>query len=83
MTNEWIGLTDDRLADVAQQGPHALVEAMRRLRVAIEQSSAKNEIYLRRMFWLNIILGVMTFALAIAAVPTLVQAIAVIKAWFS
>lgn len=83
MTNEWMGLTDDRLADVAQQGPHALVEAMRRLRVAIEQSCAKNDIYLRRMLWLNIILTAITFALAIAAVPTLVQAFTIIKAWFS
>ena len=55
---------------------------MRRLRVAIEQASAKNEIYLRQMFWLNITLAIMTFVLAIAAVSTVVQAIAVVTGWF-
>ena len=83
MENEWMGLSEDRLAAAAQQGPHAQVEAMRRLRVAIDQASAKNETYLRRMFWLNITLAIMTFALAIVAVSTVVQAIAVVKGWFS
>ena len=79
MANEWTELTDDRLAAIAQQGLQgqgAPVEAMRRLRVAIEQSSAKSDTYSRRMFWLNIILAVLTFVQAIAAIP-------VIKAWFS
>jgi len=80
--NEWIGLTDDRLATVAQHGPHAQIEAMRRLRVAIDRASAKNETYLRRMLVLNITLAIMTFALLITAVPTVVQAIVVIKGWF-
>jgi hypothetical protein len=83
MENEWTGLLEDRLAAAAQQGPHAQVEAMRRLRVAIDQASAKNEIYLRRMFWLNITLVIMTFVLAIVAVSTVVQAIAVVKGWLS
>ncbi len=81
--NEWIGLTDDRLATVAQQGPHAQIEAMRRLRTVIDRASAKNEMYLRRMLWLNITLAIMTFALTITAVSTVVQAIAVVKGWFA
>ena len=83
MANEWIGLTDERLANAAEQGPHAQIEAMRRLRVAIDRASAKNEAYLRRMFWLNITLAIMTLAMAIAAVPIIVQAIAIVKAWSS
>ncbi len=80
--NEWIGLTDDRLATVSQHGPHAQIEAMRRLRVAIDRASAKNETYLRRMLVLNITLAIMTFALLITAIPTVVEAIAVVKGWF-
>lgn len=81
--DEWMALSEERLATAAQQGPHAQVEAMRRLRVVIEQASAKTEVYLRRMFWLNITLATMTFALAIVAVSTFVQAIAVVKGWLS
>jgi hypothetical protein len=58
------------------QGQGAPVEAMRRLRVAIEQLSAKSDTYSRRMWWLTIILTVLTLVQAIAAIP-------VIKAWFS
>ena len=83
MQDEWMALSEDRLAAAAQQGPHAQVEAMRRLRVAIEQASVKNEIYLRRMFWLNITLAIMAFALVVAALPAVVQAIAVIEGWFT
>ncbi len=83
MENEWIGLTDDRLASAAEQGPHAQIEAMRRLRVAIDRASAQSEMYLRRMFWLNVTLTLMTLAMAIAAIPTIIQAIAVVKAWSS
>jgi hypothetical protein len=83
MQDEWMVLSEDRLAAAAQQGPHAQVEAMRRLRVAIEQASVKNETYLRRMFWLNITLAIMTFALAIATLPSIVQAIAIIKRGFT
>jgi hypothetical protein len=73
------GLTDDQLADIAQQGLQgqgAPVEAMRRLRVALEQLSGKSDTYSRRMWWLTIILTVLTLVQAIAAIP-------VIKAWFS
>ncbi len=80
--NEWMALSEESLAAAAQQGP-AQVEAMRRLRVAIDQASAKTESYLRRMFWLNITLVVMTFALAIVAVSTFVQAVAIVRGWLS
>jgi hypothetical protein len=77
MTNEWSELTDEKLARIAQeglQGQGAPVEAMRRLRVAIEQSSAKSDVYSRRMFWLTVILTLLTVVQVIAAVP-------IIKAW--
>ena len=77
MSNEWPELSDDKLAKIAQeglQGQGAPVEAMRRLRVAIENASAKNDIYSRRMFWLTVVLGLLTFLQAIAA-------ISVIKVW--
>jgi len=83
MENEWVGLTDDKLASVAEQGPHAQIEAMRRLRITIDRASMKNEIYLRRMFWLNITLAIMTFVVAIAVIPTVVQAVAVVRGWLS
>jgi hypothetical protein len=41
MEDEWMGLSEDRLAAAAQQGPHAQVEAMRRLRVTIDRASEK------------------------------------------
>ncbi len=82
MTNEWIGLTDDKLASAAEQGPHAQIEAMRRLRVAIDRASIQNETYVRRMFWLNLTLMLMTIVMAIAAIPTIFQ-VAVVKAWSS
>ncbi len=74
MTNEWTELTDEKLARIAQdglQGQGAPVEAMRRLRVAIEQSSAKSDIYSRRMLWPNIILTVLTVVQVIAAILTI------------
>ena len=83
MANEWIGLTDERLASAAEQGPHAQIEAMRRLRVVIDRASAKNETYLRRMFWLNVTLAIMTLAMAIAAIPAIVQAVSVIRGCLS
>ena len=79
MTNEWMKQSDDDLARIAQdglQGQGAPVEAMRRLRVAIEKSNVESGIYSRRMFWLSIILGFLTLVQAIAAVPT-------ITAWFA
>ena len=77
MPNEWMDLSDEKLAAIAQQGLQgqgAPVEAMRRLRVAIEKSSAKSDIYSRRMWWLTIVLAVLTLVQAIAAIP-------VIKVW--
>jgi hypothetical protein len=83
MPNEWPNLTDDKLADIAQEGitgQGAPVEAMRCLRVAIEQSSAKSDTYSRRMFWLNIILAVLTLVQAIAVGPAVET---MIKQWLS
>ena len=81
--DQWVGLPDDTLATAAQQGPHAQIEAMRRLRVAIDKATEKTEIYLRRMFWLNVTLAVMTVVLAIVAVSSVVQALVIVKSWFS
>jgi hypothetical protein len=78
LPNEWSERTDDELAHIAQdgmQGQGAPVEAMRRLRVAIEKSSAQSDIYSRRMFWLTIILTVMTFVQVIAVIPVIIAAI--------
>jgi hypothetical protein len=83
MTDEWRQLSDEKLARVAQdglQGQGAPVEAMRRLRAAIEKSSTKSDIYSRRMFYLTVILTILTIVQVIAAVPAFV---AVIKPWFS
>ena len=79
MTNEWTQLSDEKLARIAQdgmQGQGAPVEAMRRLRVAIEEASAKSDTYSRRMLWLTIVLIVLTLVQVIAAVP-------IIKSWFA
>jgi hypothetical protein len=81
--DQWTGLPDDTLATAAQQGPHAQIEAMRRLRVAIDRATEKNEIYLRRMFWLNVTLATVTVLLTIVAVSTALQALVVIKGWFN
>jgi hypothetical protein len=78
VTNEWTQLSDEKLARIAQdgmQGQGAPVEAMRRLRVAIEEASAKSDTYSRRMLWLTIVLIVLTLVQVIAAVP-------IIKSWF-
>jgi hypothetical protein len=78
MTNEWVDLSDEKLAKIAQegmQGQGAPVEAMRRLRVAIEESSAKSDTYSLRMLWLTIMITALTLVQAIAAFP-------VIKGWF-
>ena len=79
MANEWMKQSDDDLARIAQdglQGQGAPVEAMRRLRVAIEKSNVESGIYSRRMFWLSVILGFLTLVQSIAAVST-------IAAWFA
>jgi hypothetical protein len=79
MTDEWAHLSDEKLARIAQdglQGQGAPVEAMRRLRLAIETASGKSDTYSRRMFWLTIVLAVLTLVQVIAVVPTIVSAIA-------
>jgi hypothetical protein len=52
VTDEWTTLTDEQLAEVAHrdlQGQGAPVEAMRRLRIAIENLSVSSDNYARRM----------------------------------
>ena len=52
MTDEWTTLTDEQLAEVAHrdlQGQGAPVEAMRRLRIAIENLSVGSDNYALRM----------------------------------
>jgi hypothetical protein len=76
MSEEWRALSDEKLARIAQddlQGQGASVEAMRRLRVAIETASSKSDTYSRRMWWLTIVLAVLTLVQAIAVVPTIVS----------
>ena len=78
VTNEWKELTDEELAKIAQdglQGQGAPVEAMRRLRDAIEKLSASSDSYARRMLWWTIAVAALTLVQAIAAFP-------VIRAWF-
>jgi len=74
MANEWAVLSDDKLAKIAQegmQGQGAPVEAMRRLRVAIETAAKKSGTYSRRMVWLTVVLAVMTLVQVIAAIPAI------------
>jgi hypothetical protein len=72
MTDEWRQLSDEELARIARdglQGQGAPVEAMRRLRVAIETASDKSDTYSRRMFCLTIVLAILTLLQVIAVVP--------------
>lgn len=81
MTNEWAKLPDDELARIAKddlQGQGAPVEAMRRLRLAIEKSSVNSDTYSRRMLWLTIILTLLTIVQAIAAIPAVLS---VVRPW--
>jgi hypothetical protein len=60
MSDEWRALSDEKLARIAQDGLQAQgapVEAMRRLRVALETASRKSDTYSRRTLWLTIVLG--------------------------
>lgn len=82
MTNEWTELSDEKLSRIAQDGLQAQgapVEAMRRLRLAIEAASAKSDTYSRRMLWLTVVLTILTIVQVIAAMPTIVSAV---KSWF-
>lgn len=83
MSDEWRALSDEKLARVAQdglQGQGAPVEAMRRLRVALETASRKSDTYLRRMLWLTIVLAVLTLVQVIAVLPTIIS---VVSLWFA
>jgi hypothetical protein len=84
LPNEWTDLTDEKLAHIAQegmQGQGAPVEAMRRLRVTIEKSSAQSDTYSRRIYFLTIVLTVLTVVQVIAAIPAIKTAIQIVKAW--
>ena len=70
MPNQFSEMRDDELPDIAGEG--AGVEMNRRLKVALEKSSKENAIFSRRMFWLTVILGVLTLVQAIAAVPIII-----------
>jgi hypothetical protein len=83
MIDEWRTLSDEKLARVAQdglQGQGAPVEAMRRLRVALETASRKSDTYSRRMWWLTIVLAALTLVQAIAVLPTVIS---VARSWFT
>jgi hypothetical protein len=83
MIDEWQQLSDEKLARIAQdglQGQGAPVEAMRRLRVAIDTASVKSDTYSRRMLYLTIVLAVFTLVQVIAVGPEIV---AVIESWFT
>jgi hypothetical protein len=57
----------------------APVEAMRRLRVALETASGKGDTYSRRMWWLTTVLAALTLVQAIAVLPTVIS---VVRSWF-
>jgi hypothetical protein len=83
MSDEWQTLSDEKLARIAQddlQGQGAPVEAMRRLRLALETASRKSDTYSRRMFWLTIVLAVLTLVQVIAVLPTIIS---VVRSWFT
>jgi hypothetical protein len=83
MSDEWRALSDEKLARIAQdglQGQGAPVEAMRRLRVALETASRKGDTYSRRMWWLTIVLAALTLVQAIAVLPTVIS---VVRSWFT
>lgn len=73
MPNQFSEKRDDELPGIAGEG--AGVEMMRRLKVALEKSSKESAIYSNRMWWLTVIVGVLTLVQAIAAVP-------IIAGWF-
>jgi hypothetical protein len=81
VSDEWRALSDEKLARIAQDGLQeqgAPVEAMRRLRVALETASRKSDTYSRRMLWLTIVLAVLTLVQVIAVVPTIISTV---KSW--
>jgi hypothetical protein len=77
--DEWSRLSDQQLTKVAQeglQGQGAPVEAMRRLRTALERAGESSDRYSRRMFWLTVIVTMLTAVQAISAID-------VIRHWFN
>jgi hypothetical protein len=69
--DEWSRLSDQQLAKVAKddlQGQGAPVEAMRRLRTALEKASESNDRYSRKMFWLTLIITLLTAVQLIGAI---------------
>lgn len=88
MTDEWRALTDEQLADVAHcdlQGHGAPVEAMRRLRIAIENLSVGSDDYARQMRrWIRrwtMVIVFLTLVQAIATAAVIIATIPRIKAW--
>jgi hypothetical protein len=80
MANEWPQLSDDELARIAKdglQGQGAPVEAMRRLKNAIERANTRSETYSRRMLWLTVAIFLLTAVQVIAAFPNEARWIAV------
>jgi hypothetical protein len=74
MSDEWTRLSDQQLAKVAQdglQGQGAPVETMRRLRVALERAGESSDRYARRMFWLTVIITLLTAVQAISAIDVI------------
>jgi hypothetical protein len=74
MTNPWTDLPDDQLAKIAQdglQGQGAPVEAMRRLRIAIERASSESDKYSRRMYWLTVVVTLLTLIQVAALLPAI------------
>ena len=92
VTDEWRALTDEQLAEVAHrdlQGQGAPVEAMRRLRIALENLSVSSDNYARQMrrwtivvVFLTLVQAIAAAAVIIAAFPIIIAAFLVIKAWF-
>ena len=71
VTDEWQALTDEQLAEVAHQdlrGQGGPVEAMRRLRVAIEKLNVNSDNPARLMSRFTIVVVFLTLVQAIAAV---------------
>ncbi len=74
MSDEWAKLSEEQLTRVAQdgmQGQGAPVEAMRRLRVALERAGESSDRYSRRMLWLTVIITVLTTIQAISAIDVI------------
>ncbi len=78
MTNKKLGMlesaTDDELVELGmslEHGAGATVEAMRRLRVAMENANTSSERYARGLLWLTVVLVVLTIVLAIPVVKDL------------